>query len=288
MRSKSTILLGVALAVALSGCNRNSAEKTLAKGQVVATVGGEDITVYELNAELQGQQIPAGAQRKQVEQAVLQQVITRKILAQIARERGIDKTPAFLLQDRRSSDSLLGQMLRQQLAAGLTRPTDTEIAGYMEGHPDQFANRRIMTIDQIQFQRPADMRSLVKYEPLKTMDQVEAQLKADGLKYVRQPTQLDAAALNPAQLRQITSMPAGEVFIVPAGPALSANVITATRTEPLTGADARNLAITMIQGDKLTRVAKTQLGGKVDALRAGVKYQSGYAPPAGTAAAAKP
>jgi len=99
------MLAGTAL---LAGCG-NGGEAELEKGQVVATVNGKDVTVHELNAELQGVDLPSGAQRKAVEQAALQQVVQRRILADIARERGLDKTPMFLLQEKRAEETILAR-----------------------------------------------------------------------------------------------------------------------------------------------------------------------------------
>ena len=77
----ATLMIGTALL--LAGCGEKN-EGELEKGQVVATVSGKDITVHELNAELQGAQIPAGItaeQRKQLEQGALQQVVNRRIMS---------------------------------------------------------------------------------------------------------------------------------------------------------------------------------------------------------------
>src|SRR5687767_1799165 len=88
MKIKASILMGALL---LAGCGGDEAktddgEAGLAKGQTVATVSGKDITIHELNAELTGVALPAGAQRKQIEQAALQSLVGRTILADIARE----------------------------------------------------------------------------------------------------------------------------------------------------------------------------------------------------------
>lgn len=106
------LLLGAALFV--SGCGKNSStEGALGKGQVIASVNGDDITIFELNAELQGVTLPSGEARKKIEQAALQRIIDRKILAGIARERKLDKTPQYLIQTRRADDMLLVNLLQE-------------------------------------------------------------------------------------------------------------------------------------------------------------------------------
>lgn len=271
----AAVFLGTAL---LAGCG-NSGEEQLEKGQVVATVGGKDVTVHELNAELQGANLPQGADRKAIEQAALQQVVQRRILADIARERGLDKTPMYLLQEKRAEETILAQMLQRSLASSIKQPTGQEIQTYIAQNPQLFAQRKIFTVDQIQFEAPKDMRQLSAYQPLKTMEEVEAQVKKDGLRYRRAPATLDVATANPMLVQQVLSLPPGEIFIIPAGQAVVANRITGERVEPLAGEDANRLATNLLQQQRYQDLLKRDLEPKVKTAREAVKYQEGYAPP---------
>lgn len=276
------LLLGTAL---VAGCGKGN-DAQLEKGQVVATVGGKDVTIHELNAELQGVQIPAGTDRKQVEQAALQQVVQRKILADVARERGLDKTPMFLIQQKRAEETLLAQLLQRQLASSVKQPTAQEVQTFIAQNPDLFAERKIFNIDQIQFEAPKDPRALLAYQPFKTMAEVEAQLKKDGLRYRRAPAVLDVATANPELVQRVLKLPAGEIFIIPNGGAVIANQIIGQRVEPLTGDQANQLATGLIQQRKFADLTKRDLEPKVKKARDEVKYQGGYAPPKPDAAAA--
>ena len=271
----AAVFVGTAL---LAGCG-NSGEEQLEKGQVVATVDGKDVTVHELNAELQGVNLPQGTDRKAVEQAALQQVVQRRILADIARERGLDKTPMYLVQQKRAEETILAQMLQRSLASSIKQPTAQEVQTYIAQNPQLFAQRKIFTVDQIQFEAPKDMRQLAAYEPFKTMEEVEAQVKKDGLRYRRAPATLDVATANPQLVQQVLKLPAGEIFIIPAGQAVVANRITGERVEPLTGEDANRLATNMLQQQRYQDLLKRDLEPKVKTARDAVKYQEGYAPP---------
>lgn len=271
----AAVFLGTAL---LAGCG-NSGEEQLEKGQVVATVAGKDVTVHELNAELQGANLPQGADRKAIEQAALQQVVQRRILADIARERGLDKTPMYLLQEKRAEETILAQMLQRSLASSIKQPTGQEIQTYIAQNPQLFAQRKIFTVDQIQFEAPKDMRQLSAYQPLKTMEEVEAQVKKDGLRYRRAPATLDVATANPMLVQQVLRLPPGEIFIIPAGQAVVANRITGERVEPLAGEDANRLATNLLQQQRYQDLLKRDLEPKVKTARDAVKYQEGYAPP---------
>ncbi|MBA2920739.1 peptidyl-prolyl cis-trans isomerase, EpsD family [Sphingomonas sp. MAH-20] len=274
----AALLLGTALL--LAGCGKKG-EGELEKGQVVATVDGKDITIHELNAELQGAQIPPNIspeQKKQLEQAALQQVVNRRILSDIARERGLDKTPMFLLQERRAEENILVQMLQRQMSGAIKQPTQTEIDTFIAQNPDLFAERKIFTIDQIQFQAPRDPAVLRKYQPLTTMDQVEAMLKQDGLEYKRAPSKLDVATANPQLVEQVLKMPKDDIFLIPAGRVMVANKITGTEVQPLTGDQANQLATAMLQQRKFQDLLKRDLEPKVKKAESEVKYQAGFGP----------
>ena len=293
MRKSFTAALMLGTALLLSACGDKKGGE-IEKGQVVATVGGNDITVHELNAELQGAQLPAnlGAeQKKQVEQSALQQVVNRRILADVARERGLDKTPMFLLQSRRAEETILVQMLQRQMSSAVKQPGQTDVATFIAQNPDMFAERKIFTVDQIQFQTPRDPRILQKYQPLKTMAEVEAMLKQDGLQYRRAPAQLDVARANPELAQQVLKMNREDIFIIPAGQIMVANFITDTKVQPLTGNEAQQLATAMIQQRAFNDLVKRDLEPKVKKAESEVKYQAGFAPPkkaGATAGAAAP
>lgn len=282
MRKSFTAALMLGTTLLLSACGEKGGSGELEKGQVVATVGGNDITVHELNAELQGAQLPANLnpeQKKQVEQGALQQVVNRRILSDIARERGLDKTPMFLLQSRRAEEQILVQMLQRQMGSAVKQPSQTDIATFIAQNPDLFAERKIFTVDQIQFQTPRDPRILAKYQPLKTMAEVEAQLKQDGLQYRRAPAKLDVARANPELVQQILKMNREDIFIIPAGQVMVANLITDTQVQPLTGNEAQQLAAGMIQQRNFADLVKRDLEPKVKKAEGEVKYQAGFAPP---------
>lgn len=280
MRNKIMAGLMMGTALVLAGCGKGGAEPE--KGQVVATVNGKDVTIHELNAELQGANVPSNIsadQKKQVEQAALQQVVNRRILSDIARERGLDKTPMFLLQEKRAEEQILVQMLQRQMSSAVKAPTQTEIATFIAQNPDMFAERKIYTVDQIQFETPKDPAILRKYEPLTSMDAVEAMLKQDGLQYKRAPATLDVATANPELVQQVLKMPKDEIFIIPAGRVMVANRITDTKVQPLTGDQANQLATGMMQQRKFQDLIKRDLEPNVKKAEGEVKYQAGFAPP---------
>lgn len=288
MRSFALSAATIALALTVSACGGKE-EASLEKGQVLATVNGVDVTTNELNAELVGAQLPPpGEQRKAVEQQALQGLIDRTVLAGIARERGVDKSPLFIAQKRRAEENLLVQILQRDIANKIPQTTPAEAKSFMASNPALFADRKIFQLDQIQFEIPKNISILKAYEPLNTMDAVAAQLTRDGLKFRRAPGSLDPATTDPAVLKELLSKPEGEIFIIPANGALVATRITSSKAEPLAGPRAEQYAIGVVRQRKIAEATKKDLEERVKKARETVKYQEGYAPPKPAAGAAAP
>ncbi|PVX31447.1 EpsD family peptidyl-prolyl cis-trans isomerase [Sphingomonas pokkalii] len=285
MKKLFLVTAAAAAALAVSGCGQKGGDQ-LDKGQVVATVDGEEVTVFELNAELQSAPAPAGADRKVLEQLALQRVIERKILAKIARDEKLDKTPAYLIQQRRANELILATMLRDKIASGVTQPTDADIAQYQAAHPDRFAQRKVYAVEQILFAPPSSNEKLREFAPLKTLDQLAAKLGADAIQFRRTNTQIDSAELPPEIAAKIAGLPAAEMFILPTQQGLTANVITSTTVQPLTGPQAREAAVNALRADRFSKAADAQLNDRIKKARETVKYQPGYSAPAQASAPA--
>lgn len=278
------IAAGLIVVALVGGCDRS---KDTPKGQVVATVNGDDITIHELNSELALARAPAEVPRKTVEQVVLARVIERKMLADVARERGLDKNPNFILAKRRVDDGLLVQALESDIARKVPATTREAAEKYIETHPDQFAQRKVYTIDQIQFLRPANVASL-GLEPAKTMADVAQVLTTAKIEFRRNTATVDALTVNPALVAEIGKILARnpqEVFMFadqPQGapaPVMYVNKVVDTKIVPFTGEPAITAAQQVLQRENIQKVGMTNLAAFKKAADAKIKYAAGYGPP---------
>ena len=288
MRKTFSFMLLASAAIGLAACG-NSGSDSIPEGQTVARVDNSDVTIHELNAELSGAQLPTGAARKPYEQAALQRIIDRRILADLAREKKLDDSPDFVLLKQRAEEQVLVELLQKSIATSAKKPTIQEAKSFITANPTLFANRKVMTVDQILFPMPKDNKKLQELAPLKTLTEVEKWLIDNDIQYRRQPTQLDTLQVPPEMASKIVSLPAGEVFVVPANGAVSANVITDSKSQPVSGDEATNVAMRMLGNKAIQAEAAKELEAEVKKRRDAVTYQAGFAPPkAPGAPAAKP
>lgn len=281
--------------VAISGCGLGGDKGGKApSGQVVATVDGEEITAMELNAELAGVQVADAVQRKAAEQGALRQIIMRKLLVKQAKEAKIDKSPAYALQQERANENMLAGAMQRNLAQGVAEPTREEAERFVAEHPNMFAQRRVMVVDQIVTTglTPALTKQL---EPATTLEQIEAVFQGASLDYQRTTVVLDSLNAPPAFVDTLMKLPPNEIFVFPRGGAVIVNQIRDSRIMPFTGDRAVKYAL---NGLKNLRTQEA-VAKKLEALEKGavdkIKYNEAYKPkppakaaPKAAAPAAKP
>ncbi|SEH18224.1 peptidyl-prolyl cis-trans isomerase, EpsD family [Sphingopyxis sp. YR583] len=274
-----TISIALTLAtLSVAGCGKE------ATGQVAAVVNGEEITLQEINAELGSTAIPDGVDKKAVQQAALQRIVERRLLAQAARDDELDKTPDYLLRERQLRDALLVQLMGQRAERSLKVPEQQEIDKFIADNPVMFGNRKQLMVDRIQFALPKNPDQLKALEDDHSMDAVAARLQQMGIEFRRDNTQVDSAALGQQRLQQIQALPAGEPFVIPENGVVTVGVITGERAEPVSPANARPIAVQAIRNKQLTDTIQQRL--KQSRAAAEIEYQPGFAPAANSPASA--
>jgi peptidyl-prolyl cis-trans isomerase C len=282
MKTNMRVLIsGCALAVlALSGCKRE------ATGQVAAVVDGEEITLAELNQEIGASQPADAADKQAVQREALQKIIDRRLIAQVAREDGIDKQPEYLARERQANELLLIQMFGQKLNRASRMPDAAAIDKYIADNPTLFAERTLFSIDRIQFQIPSDPAQLQAIKDDHSMDAVAARLNSMGIKFERGPAVMDSAQMPPQVLARIRALPQGEPFGVPSGRIMTVAVINGSEPRPLVGAEARPIALERLRLQNLESTMADRL--KTARAAARIEYQDGFAPAPAASPGASP
>ena len=271
--------------LALSACGNSG---KLPDGQVVATVNGKDVTIHELNAEIglipnQGDD----SMRKLVESVALARVIERKMLVQEAAKRKLDQNPQFLLARQRINETLLVQALQGDVQQKVTATPRENAQKFVAQNPQVFADRKIFTLDQIQFLRPANIDELPLKEA-KTMGDVEKILVGANIEYRRAPQQLDSLTVNPeltTEIVRLSSMVNPEPFMFadqPEGapaPIIFINSVTNAKTQPFIGERAITYAQNILQRQEIQKRLGTELKAWTEAYKSKIVYAKGYGPP---------
>jgi EpsD family peptidyl-prolyl cis-trans isomerase len=266
--------------MSLFACHSGSDQAPLPAGQVLAQVGGKDITTNELDAELTATRFASETDRKHARKEALQGLIARTILANIARADKLDQDPSYVLQQHRANEILLVQNLQAAIAGKVAAPTDAEINAFISAHPDLFAKRKIYTLDQIKFRAPDDLAGLKAYSPLKSMREIEQKLIEDRTPYDHANASLDVLTADVDVAAAIAKLPSDEVFLIPKNGVIYANHVLTGTVQPFEGPRARSYATVALQNAAIEKATVAAIGDKIKVARATVRYQPDYAPTA--------
>lgn len=270
----------LSLTVALAACDKKPT------GQIVAVVNGEEISQSELNQEIQGANIPAGADKKAVMRDVLQRVIDRRLLAQAAKDQGIDRDPAYVSMQRRMSEELLVQMSAKKASDSIKVPDAAAIDKFVSENPAMFGQRMKLKLDQIAFEMPRNPEALKQFSNDHSLEAVAATLTRLNMKYQRGAGAVDTGTIAAPMLKQIEALPPGEPFIVPVQGKVVASVITGREPIALTPEQIRPLAVESIRSKELSGIGTSRI--KDARTKAKIEYAPDFAPKAAPPAPAAP
>lgn len=269
-----TITARLALAgaafIAIQAC---SSEPT---GQVVAVVNGEEITQQELNAEIAELPAPPVGDKEAIRRQILQQIIDRRLMAQVAKEDGLDRDPMYVIRERRLKEELLVQMYGVKTADTVRVPDAASVKKYLADNPGKFSQRTAYLVDQISFDFPSDPKILKALEADKSLADVEETLKSFKIDYAKGANSMDSGNIPTPVLNQILALPAGEPFIIPMQGKVVVSVITGRQPVPTTEQQASPMAAQTMRAESIGKVLRTRLDEAK--AKANITYQDGLAP----------
>ncbi len=270
-RGISLLMVGLMLA----SCGKHGS-KDAPKGQVVATVDGQEITASQLNLEMQGApsdpNVAAAAQS-----AALQGLISRKLLVAEAKKRGLDKSPIAAMLRARAEDLALVQLLQMTIASGVPKISDDEVNNYISTHPSTFGQRKLISVDQLLV--PKISADVIKQMiPLKTLPEVAALLDKNKVQFVRSAAVLDTLNLDPEAAAKIAGMSGDDVLVMPSGSGVQVARITGSRIEPLSGEEAQRVARLLLMRQRSSKQVRQAMEDIVKAGQSKVSINPKYEP----------
>lgn len=224
-------VLVVALATALSGCG---GEKEKKAGQALASVNGEEITVLQLNEELQRSNVQA-SQQEVARTQLLESLIDRQLLQSEAAKEKLDREPKVVQAIERAKALIVAQAYLQKKVGTVARPTKAEIEEYYNQHPGFFSQRKQLDMRQLVLAtRDLDDSAKAAIDTAKSLDDVAAWLDAHKVKFGRNAVARATTDLPPELGQRLLAMPKGQLFIVKEGERSLVIAIADVKDVPLT------------------------------------------------------
>jgi len=220
-------------AAGLSACGN----KEKKPGQALASVNGEEITVLQLNEEMQRANVQA-PQQEAASKQLLESLIDRQLLQNEAAKDKTDRDPKVVQAIERAKALIVAQAYMQKRIGTIARPTKQEVEEYFHKNPQFFSERKQFDMRELVI-ASADMNDQLKaaMDSAKTLDDVAAWLDTHKVKYARTQLSRTSADLAPELSAKLLSMPKGQLFIIREG----------DRTLLISLADIRDNPVTLAQ-----------------------------------------
>lgn len=237
-RAVGAAALALLAATALVACGP---KKDAASGdEVVATVGGQDLTASQLQIALQKQR---GIRPDDDAAAfqVLKQLVDEQIVAEKAVAAKLDQDPRVVAQVEAARRDILARRFIEQVADSAPKPTDDAIQKFYDSRPAMFAQRKVFTLQRIDIQAPDDRRSEIdaKVQSVKSSDELSAWLKSQKLAFTSKSEQDASEQLPPNVLEKLAAMKDGQSMVVPSQFGVAALTLVSSAAAPKPLADAR-------------------------------------------------
>ena len=145
-----SLALGAISLSALSACGERAAAP-LPATQVAARVGGEEISIHQINTLLaqESSKNLTPQQTQDKSRAILENLIDQQLAVEQALDNKLNRTPEVMAQLDAARREVLAAAYIRQFAASLPKPEPQELKKYYSQHPELFAQRRIFNIQEI-------------------------------------------------------------------------------------------------------------------------------------------
>ena len=186
-------------------------------GQSLASVNGEEITVMQLNEEMQRANVPASKQEVASKQ-LLESLIDRQLLQNEALKEKTDRDPKVMQAVERAKALIIAQAYMQKRIGTIDRPTKQEVEDYFAKNPEFFSQRKQFDMKQLVI-ASTDMNDRTKaaMDSAKSLEEVAAWLDANNVKFVRTQLSRTSADLPPELSSKLLTMGKGQLFIIREG-----------------------------------------------------------------------
>lgn len=269
----------VVAAVALSACGN----KEKKPGQSLASVNGEEITVLQLNEELQRSGVQP-AQQETARKQLLESLIDRQLLQNEAAKDKTDRDPKVVQAIERAKALIVAQAYIQKRIGNVAKPTAAEAETYYKDHPLMFSQRKQLDMRQLVI-ATKDLDATLKsaIDSVKSLDEAAAWMDAHQVRYGRAQLQRSTTDLPPELATKLLAMPKGQLFIITEGERSLLNAIGDVKEAPV----SLEVATPQIQQFLYNKKTKEAADAEIARLRAAAKIEYLNKTDADAAAAAK-
>ena len=256
-----TLLIIISTASLVACDNKSKSSAKNADTQVVAIVNGEEITIHQVNFQLSRLGQMNEAQSKLASKQVLTRLVEMQLLKQQAIEQKMDKNPVLLQALESSKDQMLAQAYLESMMAKAPKPSNTEIDTFFKEHPELFENRRVFKLDElvVSIDKQKIAEAEISLKNVNTIKDVAAWIKEKDYPYNVNTAVKEAEAIPSDMLKKLQILKDGEIMLMPMNGALHVIHVAASKTVPISRANATPIIQQYFTNQNKSNVAKQEM-----------------------------
>lgn len=254
----SKLLMSLLVLTVVVGCGKKNGDDKAS--QSIVRVNGDEITVLQLNNELQRANIQP-AQQEEAGKQIAAALVDRQILMQEAHKQRLDRNPRVMLALENAKSQILAQAYLEDKTATVAKPTEAEVADYREKHADIFANRKVFIMEEVLFKVEPETRQGVESlsNTAKNLEDVTQWLDVHQIKHSRSRASHAAETIPSQLLDKLTKMVVGDlIFINSNGGTVAARMLE-IKDAALSENEAKPFIERMIMDQKRKQVAEDEM-----------------------------
>ena len=205
------------LALVLAACGRKEDAKVVT--QVAARVNSTEITVHQINHALARSRGLTPENASQAKREILDGLISQELAKRQAILKGLDRSPNVILDMEAAKNEILARAYRESLVDYLPKPAPYEVETYYRKHPELFAQRRIFSLDELNFAGNDDVAAEVRAQVSRSrsLKNVAEWLQSRGIALSANRSVLAAEQIPLEILPKLQLMKEGETQLFGAG-----------------------------------------------------------------------
>lgn len=258
-------ILLIFAAVSLSACG----DKEKKIGQALVSVNGEEITVHQLNEELQRSGVQAN-QQEAASKKLLEALIDRQLLESEAIRDKTDRDPKVMQAIERAKSQIIAQAYLQKRLTNMDKPSQAEVDEYFQTHPELFSQRKQFDMAQLIIATKDwnDELKAVMDSP-KSIEEVASWLDAQKVQYVRNQISRSTTDMPRELSIKLLAMEKNQLFVVKEGERTTLVALIDTKDSPV----AATIAAPQIQQYLFNKKNKEAADAEIARLRAAAKIE---------------
>lgn len=231
----------VALAAVLAACGGKDDAAT----QAAAKVNKEEITVHQINQQLQRQpNLGVKLNEKQADalsRQILERLIDQELSVQQAQSLKLDRDPRVVQQIEQAKREILARAYAERIGESVSKPGADEIAKFYNDKPALFKERRVYNLQEMSIEATPDQFENLRQhlQGARSLSEFAEYLKSAGVRFNVNEAVRPAEQLPLNSLDTISRMKDGDTAVQVTPMGLQLLHLASSRANPVDEATAR-------------------------------------------------